>query len=424
MGKDKKQKKKSKTDYPEVTYEDYSDIEDCDWEDEEEEECSEYSEDEELQAVFDSFDGGKGFMYKKALNRALQSLGYFFTKKELRNLAKDYDTDDDGTISFEEFQELVYDLYEEEEEEEEDEEDEEDSDEDNSYTPINSEITTSPTTPATSSGKVIKKAVFIGVNYPGSSAPLQGCVNDVRMMKNLLEKKCKMKILNSKIFVDEKKFRDRTGQPTKKNIIEAMKWLGSDNQPGDNIFLHFSGHGTQVKAKHDKHEVDGMDEAICPSDCETHGLIIDDDIYKLCVKYVPAGCRLTAVMDCCHSGSIMDLPFNFTGSREGIARARSGGSVTIRGSESNRNNPAGTVFMLSGCQDNQTSADTCTSSGEAGGACTLAICSVLGETPKLPLIDLLENMRRSLASERYTQIPQLSSSHTLKASQRFSFAGA
>jgi hypothetical protein len=29
------------------------------------------------------------------------------------------------------------------------------------------------------------------------------------------------------------------------------------------------------------------------------------------VKPLPAGCRLTALYDCCHSGSALDLPYIF-----------------------------------------------------------------------------------------------------------------
>ena len=30
------------------------------------------------------------------------------------------------------------------------------------------------------------------------------------------------------------------------------------------------------------------------------------------VKPLPAGCRLTAIFDCCHSGSVLDLPYEYS----------------------------------------------------------------------------------------------------------------
>jgi hypothetical protein len=33
------------------------------------------------------------------------------------------------------------------------------------------------------------------------------------------------------------------------------------------------------------------------------GAIVDDELFELLVRPLPAGCRLTVVFDCCHSGS-------------------------------------------------------------------------------------------------------------------------
>jgi hypothetical protein len=52
-----------------------------------------------------------------------------------------------------------------------------------------------------------------------------------------------------------------------------------------------------------------MDETICPADFERAGMITDDQVFNLIVAPLPSGCRLTAVMDCCHSGTGLDLPW-------------------------------------------------------------------------------------------------------------------
>jgi hypothetical protein len=36
-------------------------------------------------------------------------------------------------------------------------------------------------------------------------------------------------------------------QPTRRNILNALGWLVSDAQPGDSLFFHYSGHGSQVR---------------------------------------------------------------------------------------------------------------------------------------------------------------------------------
>ena len=34
-------------------------------------------------------------------------------------------------------------------------------------------------------------------------------------------------------------------------------------------------------------------------------------MHDILVKPLPAGCRLTALFDCCHSGSVLDLPYEY-----------------------------------------------------------------------------------------------------------------
>lgn len=42
------------------------------------------------------------------------------------------------------------------------------------------------------------------------------------------------------------------------------------------------------------------------------GQIIDDDILRILVKPMKAGVACTVLMDCCHSGTVLDLPYRFS----------------------------------------------------------------------------------------------------------------
>lgn len=80
-----------------------------------------------------------------------------------------------------------------------------------------------------------------------------------------------------------------------------------DNQPGDSLVFYFSGHGLrQPDFFYD--ELDGFDETICPLDFRTAGMIIDNEINDTIVKPLKMGVKLHAIIDACHSGTILDLP--------------------------------------------------------------------------------------------------------------------
>lgn len=72
--------------------------------------------------------------------------------------------------------------------------------------------------------------------------------------------------------------------------------------------FHFSGHGSQQR-NYTGDEVDGFDETLCPLDFETQGMIVDDEINATIVRPLPHGVKLHAIIDACHSGTVLDLPF-------------------------------------------------------------------------------------------------------------------
>ena len=111
---------------------------------------------------------------------------------------------------------------------------------------------------------------------------------------------------------------------------------------GRMLFFHFSGHGAQ-QADPTGFEEDGMDETIVPVDFEEGGQITDDEIWNQLVWPLPEGARLTALMDCCHSGTAMDPPYTL----------QSDGVSWIE--ETNPAWSVGDVQLFSGCLDEQVS---------------------------------------------------------------------
>lgn len=159
------------------------------------------------------------------------------------------------------------------------------------------------------SGK--KQALLIGVTYVGQENELQGPINDVKLLYNYLITKQGYDPDCIAICTDGDI--DITGScmlpANKDSILMAIRILVDSADSGDSLFFSFSGHGTKVVDVSGDEE-DGFDGAIRPSDYKTAGDILDDHLYDI-VKDLPVDSRLFALFDCCHSGTMLDLPYNY-----------------------------------------------------------------------------------------------------------------
>jgi len=253
-----------------------------------------------------------------------------------------------------------------------------------------------------------KKALLVGINYPRTSAELRGCINDVQRMSGVLTQMYGFPRDQGSMLVLTDDKSDRRFRPTRANILEGMRWLAQGAQPGDVLFFHFSGHGAQQEDPSYSEE-DGYDETICPEDFQRAGMIVDDEIFDAMVAPLPAGVKLTAVMDCCHSGTGLDLPFELR-----------------YGSWTEEDNPCHSeadVVLISGCQDSQTSADCGGSSySRPCGAMTTALCNTLERTRTPTHAELLTGLRGELRSGGFDQVPSLTSSQRFDPNKPFSLS--
>ncbi|KAJ2262680.1 Ca(2+)-dependent cysteine protease [Coemansia sp. RSA 376] len=291
-----------------------------------------------------------------------------------------------------------------------------------------------------------KRALLIGINYFGTKHMLKGCINDVHNIKKFVIEHFGFKESDMVILTDDQRDNPRR-MPTHENIIKAMKWLVTDARMNDSFFFHYSGHGNTVASKTGD-EIDGNDETICPVDFETMGQIIDDDMNAIMVRPLPRGARLTAIFDCCHSASALDLPFKYNHmgnlkNEKAISYAGKGlaaaGGLYLKGDiagalkgfvksvdiamtgdpklEKARRNKStlGDAIMFSGCKDDQTSADTKIAKLGSNrpedlsftGAMSHALISSMNDNPHQTYVQLLQDVRKRLAP-KYTQVPQLS----------------
>ncbi|KDR84061.1 hypothetical protein GALMADRAFT_236691 [Galerina marginata CBS 339.88] len=289
-----------------------------------------------------------------------------------------------------------------------------------------------------------KKALLVGINYFGQDAELSGCINDVTNMKNFLIKEYGYKANDMLVLTDNSE--DEHQQPTRANILQAMGWLVKGAKRHDALFFHYSGHGGQTKDLSGD-EADGFDEVIYPVDFNETGEIVDDLMHETLVKPLPAGCRLTAIFDSCHSGSVLDLPYIYStegklkepnlaieagkglltafksyqkGDKGGAFRSAMGVIKQASGAGDSQKadklakatrTSSADVISWSGCKDSQTSADA-VEDGKATGAMSWAFIKSLKSNKGPSYQQLLVDIR-GLLKEKYEQKPQLSSSHPM-----------
>lgn len=252
-----------------------------------------------------------------------------------------------------------------------------------------------------------KKALCIGCNYPGSSAQLKGCVNDVNRWTKLLMNMYQFP-QESIVQLTDEGHNNYQKFPSRSNYISAVRWLVSGAEPGDVLFFQFSGHGGQQESQDDS-EADGKDEVLIPTDYKQAGTIVDHELFDLLCVPLPSGCKLTVILDCCHSGSALDLPFVWNENRGTWETERYPWHT------------AGDVQMFSGCEDSQCSMDAVSRAGIPAGAMTTAMCDVLEQhanDPPGPYDALLGGLTNVLVQRGYEQRPRLSSSQAFDVNQK------
>ena len=269
-----------------------------------------------------------------------------------------------------------------------------------------------------------KKAVLVGINYPGTSHALRGCVNDVMLVSDMLTRHFGFKTQDKRMLTDR--------DATTKNILDRLEWLVEDAKPGDVLFFHYSGHGSQmINQRYDKgDEPDGKDEIICPIDLDwRHKVIRDDDMREIFDK-VPEGVNLTVVLDCCHSGGGIDSDYQYstfgvaapsnhidpmkdiTLSRElgmpaDIANRGMGLDLKTRSRGIKNKNDKDVGILISGCQTHQTSADSYIGNKFMGAATYFMVRNLQLANYDLDYKTLVDNMNEELKQFNYTQRPEL-----------------
>ncbi|KAK0184172.1 caspase domain-containing protein [Armillaria mellea] len=230
-----------------------------------------------------------------------------------------------------------------------------------------------------SSGR--KRALCIGINYRGKSNELYGCIQDAKDIRAFLMK-------NGYRDKDIRMLTDETDNipPTKVNILKALSWLVDGAGSDDSLFIHYSGHGSQV-VDTDGDEVDEKDEVI---ECIGQSFISDDELHEK-LKSLPCCCRLTTLFDT----NILSQPRHLDCSELPL-RDDLGGQRERAVPASVLDSISADVICWSGTRDNQTGADT-----RQGGVMTRAFIEAFQESNSRSYKEFLHSIRISIVNSHY-----------------------
>ncbi|CAE7424281.1 MCA1 [Symbiodinium sp. CCMP2592] len=153
-----------------------------------------------------------------------------------------------------------------------------------------------------------RKALVIGCSYFESNTPLKGAINDAWNVLSLLRHTLQISESQVRFIVDGTRSCPMPPQrrPTAATIAEGLQWLAADTLPGDEVFLYFAGYGALLP-----HGVGSFEACLVPIDYAAlksgggdstggYRLVPLTEVSQALSK-LPAGCKATVVLDCCHS---------------------------------------------------------------------------------------------------------------------------
>ena len=244
----------------------------------------------------------------------------------------------------------------------------------------------------------MRRALLVGINqYSQPNLNLNGCVNDIRGIQDLLIAKFGFKNDEIKLLLDF--------EATAANIRAQLTALVTGLADGDTAVFYFAGHGVE-KGFNRPGEETLKDQAIVPHDISYSNLIVDDDLYTIITSGVGSPeIGFTAIYDCCHSGTmIRAIEFDETGEPQ-LVLNRCFDLSELDGLQ-RRAAKIGPYNTLSACGDLQTAADL-KIQGTPRGAFSYALQTVLRESPDSTIANIGDKVLSLIQGvSKHPQIPE------------------
>ena len=281
-------------------------------------------------------------------------------------------------------------------------------------------------------------ALFVGIDaYPAPVNQLNGCVNDVTRLHDLLQ---------TRVTGGSDRFAPvllTNEKATRQGIIDGWRGHLGQARKGDVALVYYSGHDSQEQAPQEfwDLEPDHMNETLVCFDSRLPGGwdLADKELAQLIAEVAANEPHIAIVLDCCHAGSGTRSSEEVTARQEkahegtrpietyivtpeqalALASARPAGSTPAMPLASIA---AGRHILLAACRPEETAKETFfrTDSGmEKRGAFSYYIEETLKSGSALSYRDLFKRVGALVQTKVRDQSPQLEATHPEDAAQSF-----
>ncbi|KAF8520794.1 caspase domain-containing protein [Hysterangium stoloniferum] len=271
-----------------------------------------------------------------------------------------------------------------------------------------------------------RKAVLVAISYKGQKGEdgksffLPAPLNELRNVEKFLMEHHGFAAEDIVILSDDPVKKHIL--PTCVNILQQFGKLVAGAAPGDFFFFWYCGHGGQVDNTNGT-ESDNRDEFLYAVDWSFDkniplgswrrykNCILDDELRKILVSPLPVGARFVALIDCCNSGTMLDL--TFTLSLKGM--------TTEPQPDDDKWASEGHAISISASGDGQ---QAWQHKGEKRSLLTKVFIETLSGNPTQTFRELLENLNTLILEELYgsecEQNPQIGFNYLPNQSEVFS----
>ncbi|WNJ21047.1 caspase family protein [Pontibacter sp. G13] len=261
--------------------------------------------------------------------------------------------------------------------------------------------------------------LFVGIDkYLDPVPPLDGCVNDMRAMRDFIRRKAASLGANYQELVLE------NSQATRLNITDGIRSHLGKAGPDDLVFFYYSGHGSQERA-HEvfwKIEEDRKNETlVCYDSRLADGMdLADKELATLFNEVSKSGAHILTIYDCCNSGGNTRSTFKNRAVTPNLDRTRSLDSYILpadfqtrgmtgasAGQSMDIQMPAPRLVHISAAHSFQLAKET-TLGGSPRGVFTYSLLEVLEQSfGPISYLDLARRTQQLVRQRTYDQVPQI-----------------